>query len=238
VLPATYARRRRRRLCAWRTPPRRPFERPRQRVRDAITLHVADARAAGVLAALAVGNQAAIDRSDWDLFHATGIAHLVSISGLHVTMFAWSAGALVGWLWRRSERALLLLPAPTAARWGGVTCAALYALLAGWGVPAQRTVRMLVRAALLASLGMWWPWPLLLLAATLVVTLLDPWALPQPGFWLSFAAVGLLLASAPLQRGDLVAADRRQAFMHTVRRGLRTQVVARLGLAPLTLVFF
>jgi len=215
-----------------------PIERLRQRVRDAITLRVADARAVGALAALAVGDQAAIDRSDWELFRATGIAHLVSISGLHVTMFAWIAGALVGWLWRRSERALLVLPANTAARWGGVACAALYALLAGWGVPAQRTVWMLASAAWLASLGMRWPWPLLLLAAALVVTLLDPWALLQPGFWLSFAAVGLLLASAPVQHDAVAAADHRQAFMRTVRHGLRTQVVATLGLAPLTLVFF
>ena len=215
-----------------------PIERLRQRVRDAILLRVADARAAGVLAALAVGDQAAIDRSDWELFRATGIAHLVSISGLHVTMFAWLAGALIGWLWRRSARAMLWLPAPTAARWGGVVCAALYALLAGWGVPAQRTVWMLATAALLASLGVRWPWPLVLLAVALVVTAIDPWALLQPGFWLSFAAVGLLMASAPAQQAAPSTLSRRQAFTQTLRHGLRTQVVATLGLAPLTLVFF
>ena len=215
-----------------------PIERLRQRVRDAIVLRVADARAAGVLAALAVGDQAAIDRSDWELFRATGIAHLVSISGLHVTMFAWLAGALIGWLWRRSARAMLWLPASTAARWGGVVCAALYALLAGWGVPAQRTVWMLATAALLASLGVRWPWPLVLLAVALVVTAIDPWALLQPGFWLSFAAVGLLMASAPVPRAAPSTLSRREAIAQTLRHGLHTQVVATLGLAPLTLVFF
>ncbi len=63
-----------------------PVSRARQRVRDAIALSVPDARAAGVLAALAVGDQASIDRSDWDLFRATGVAHLVSISGVYVTL--------------------------------------------------------------------------------------------------------------------------------------------------------
>ncbi len=213
-------------------------ERLRQQVRDAIALRVADPRAAGVLAALAVGDQGAIERSDWELFRATGIAHLVSISGLHVTMFAWLAGALVGALWRRSERAMLRVPAGTAARWGGVACAALYALLAGWGVPAQRTVWMLATAALLASLGVRWPWPLVLLAAALVVTVIDPWALLQPGFWLSFAAVGLLLASVPAQQGVAAPAGRRGAVVQALRHGLHTQVVATLGLAPLTLVFF
>ena len=58
------------------------------------TRSVADRRAAGVLAALAVGDQGAIERDDWDLFRNTGVAHLMSISGLHVTMFAWLAGLL------------------------------------------------------------------------------------------------------------------------------------------------
>ena len=100
-----------------------PVERLRQRVRDAIYASVPDRRAAGVLAALAVGDQGAIERDDWDLFRNTGVAHLMSISGLHVTMFAWLAGLGVAALWRRSARATLWLPAPHAARWGGLVCA-------------------------------------------------------------------------------------------------------------------
>ena len=211
-----------------------PIERLRQQVRDAINACVPDARAAGVLAALAVGDQAAIERADWDVFRSTGIAHLVSISGLHVTMFAWLAGAVISRLWRLSARALLWLPAATAARWGGLLAATMYALLAGWGVPAQRTVWMLAGAALLVQLGLRWPWPLVLLAVAAVVTAIDPWALLQPGFWLSFAAVGLLMAASPVDD----ATPRGHALWRALRSGLRTQVVATLGLAPLTLVFF
>jgi competence protein ComEC len=178
-----------------------PVERARQRVRDAIEAQVPDAHAAGVLAALAVGDQAAIDRADWALFRATGTAHLMAISGLHITMFAWLAAAAMGALWRRAGTLPLWWPAPQTARWGGVALAAAYALLAGWGVPAQRTVWMLACAALLRALGLRWPWPLLLGAAAVVVSALDPWALLQAGFWLSFAAVGLLMASEPAQRG-------------------------------------
>jgi competence protein ComEC len=104
-----------------------PVERLRQRVRDAIFAAVPDPRAAGVLAALAVGDQAAIEREDWDLYRNTGIAHLVSISGLHITMFAWLAGQLIAALWRRGRSTALALPAPLAARWGGLLCAAAYA---------------------------------------------------------------------------------------------------------------
>jgi competence protein ComEC len=175
-----------------------PVERLRQRIRDAIVQRVDNPDAAGVLAALAIGDQAAIDREGWDLFRITGVAHLMSISGLHVTMFAWLAGALLGRLWRLHPRLPLWLPAPTAARWGGFIAAAGYALLAGWGVPAQRTVWMIGTVVLLRAAGLRWPLHAVLLAAALVVAACDPWALLQPGFWLSFVAVALLVASEPV----------------------------------------
>ncbi len=223
-----------------------PVERLRQRVRDAIEAQVSDRRAAGVLAALAVGDQGAIEREDWELFRSTGIAHLVSISGLHVTMFAWLAGLAIGALWRRSAPAMLWLPAPQAARWGGFLAAAAYALFSGWGVPSQRTVWMLAAVTLLQSLGLRWPWLLVLLAAAVVVTALDPWALLQAGFWLSFVAVGLLMASAPLVSATAGAVATTSAFWQrwalrawaAVRAGVATQWRVTLGLAPLSLVFF
>lgn len=216
-----------------------PVERARQRLRDAIDLHVADPRAAGVLAALAIGDQAAIERADWDLFRTTGVAHLMSISGLHITMFAWLAGGLAGVLWRLSPRLLRACPAPRAAAWAGLALAAGYALLAGWGVPAQRTVWMIGVVVVLRSLGLRWPVPTVLLAAAWVVTAWDPWALLQPGFWLSFVAVGLLVASEPAASvrvpPPVGPAARWQAHL---RGGLRTQLVASVGLAPLSMVFF
>ncbi len=227
-----------------------PIERMRQAVRDAIQARVPDARAAGVLAALSIGDQGAIERGDWEIFRQTGIAHLVSISGLHVTMLAWLAGIVISWLWRRSHRAMHWLPAPLAARWGGLIAALFYALLSGFGVPAQRTVWMLAVVTLLNTKSVRWPWPLVLLAAAVVVTLLDPWALLQPGFWLSFAAVGLLMASSAVATSG--GFDPQQVItdtppeppkpitrlISTVRQGLKTQWIATLGLTPLTLVFF
>lgn len=177
-----------------------PLERLRQHWRDAILLRVADPAAAGVLAALAVGDQAAIDGEGWELFRTTGVAHLMSISGLHVTMWAWLAAGAVGWAWRRSPRLMLKVPAQTAALVGGLVLAAAYAAVAGWGVPAQRTVLMLAVVVVLRLWGRRWPGPLVLLASAVVVTLADPWAVGQPGFWLSFFAVGLLMVSDPVSR--------------------------------------
>ncbi|CAM5795934.1 DNA internalization-related competence protein ComEC/Rec2 [Rhizobacter fulvus] len=220
-----------------------PVERLRQRVRDAIEASVPDRRAAGVLAALAVGDQGAIEREDWDLYRNTGIAHLVSISGLHITMFAWLAGGLIARLWSRSRRAALWCPAPLAAAWGGLACAGAYAVFSGWGVPSQRTICMLAVVTLARSAGVRWPWGLVLLAAAVAVTAFDPWALLQAGFWLSFGAVGLLMASAPGQATRVVEPVSGwrgwPARVWTAwRADLRTQLVATIGLTPLSLVFF
>ena len=172
-----------------------PVEVARQRVRDAIFERVPDRKLAGVIAALVVGDQNAIERADWDVFRATGVAHLMSISGLHVTMFAWVAALLVGWLWRRSERLCLAYPAQSAGLLGGVLLACAYAVFSGWGVPAQRTILMLTTVGLLRLSGKRWPQPVTWMLACAVVVALDPWALMQAGFWLSFIAVGVLFAT-------------------------------------------
>ncbi|MDO9357404.1 MAG: DNA internalization-related competence protein ComEC/Rec2 [Polaromonas sp.] len=182
---------------------RHPVERARQSMRDAVYARLTDRQLAGVVAALLVGDQNAIERADWDVFRATGVAHLMSISGLHITMFAWLAAQCIGWGWRRSARwtpaLCLAVPAMSAAAWGGLALAAAYAVFSGWGVPAQRTVWMLAAIVLLRQSGKRWPWPQVWLLAMAVVVALDPWALLQPGFWLSFVAVGVLFAAGPSQ---------------------------------------
>ena len=219
-----------------------PIESARQALRDAIYRQVGDAQRAGIISALAIGDQAAIDRTHWDLFQVTGVAHLMSISGLHVTLFAWLAMVVIRIAWSGMARwgwpVSLWIPAPAASRWGGLMLAWSYALLAGWGVPAQRTVFMLAVMVLLRSLCCRWPALLMLTWAGVVVALLDPWALLQPGFWLSFVAVGLLMLSgdaAPAASGARQGVHRAAAALWS---GLRVQCVASVGLAPLSMVFF
>jgi competence protein ComEC len=212
-------------------------DRLRWAVREALVQRLGRSAQAGVLAALTVGDQAAIDREDWAVFRLTGVAHLVAISGMHVTMFAWLAAAVLGAVWRRLGRAALWLPAPTVARWGGVLAAAAYALLAGWGVPAQRTVWMLWVVAVLHSRARRWPWPLVLGAAACAVAALDPWSLLQPGFWLSFVAVAVLMAGGdtPSAAGPVSLSRRAVAWL---LQALRTQGWVTLALTPLSLLFF
>ncbi len=215
----------------------------RQSVSERIDERVGDSRAAGVLAALVVGDQSAIDREDWALFRTTGVAHLMSISGLHVTMFAWLATALLGWGWRRLApvypKALLTVPVPVVAGVGGVLLACAYALFSGWGVPAQRTVLMLAVVVGLRLGVRHWPWPVVWLLAMAAVLLIDPWALMQPGFWLSFVAVGILFATDPgrLSRASAGGAPLQRAARSVVAL-VREQGVVTLALAPLTLLLF
>lgn len=220
-----------------------PVERARQSVRDAIVERLARggqqdgdparARIAGVVAALVTGDQRAIDRADWDIFRATGVAHLMSISGLHITLFAWLAALAVRALWRRSPRLCLAVPAPTAAAVAGVALAAAYALFSGWGVPAQRTVIMLAVTALLQLSGRRWPWPQVWLLACAAVVVADPWALAQAGFWLSFVAVGILFATNSVADGPDKSTARGQFYAL-----VREQWVVTLALTPLSLLLF
>lgn len=232
----------------------------RQTVRDAIYARVANRQQAGLIAALVVGDQAAIERADWDVFRATGVAHLVSISGLHITMLAWGAGVVVGWLWRRSGRLCRTLSAPYAALLLGVLVAVAYSAFAGWGVPAQRTCLMLATVAVLQLSGARWPWPLVWMLACAMVVASDPWALLQAGFWLSFVAVGILFATdsgADQQESAWAPAglDAKTAQQpagnalarllamwrcatHGLRANWREQWVITVALAPLTLLLF
>ncbi len=210
-----------------------PVEQARQSVRDLIFERVAQRQSAGLIAALVVGDQNAIERADWDVFRATGVAHLMSISGLHVTMFAWLAALLVSALWRRSSRLCLMLPAPTAALVGGVILAFSYAYFSGWGVPSQRTVLMLATVAALRCTGRHWPWPHVWLLACVAVLLADPWALLQAGFWLSFVAVGVLFATGPGL--DPVTTRGARARLKAM---VAEQWIITLTLAPLTLLLF
>ncbi len=210
------------------------IERARAELRERLQPKLAGKRYGGVLLALILGDQRAIGDADWTLFNRTGIGHLVSISGLHITMIASLAGLTVGALWRRSPALLARAAAQTAAVMAGITAAFLYALLAGWGVPAQRTVVML------ATVGVAWlfgsrigPATSLALAAVLVC-LIDPWAVLTAGFWLSFGAVAAIVW---VVQGRVQGAPSSglRALLHAAAR---VQIAVTLALIPATVVVF
>ncbi len=204
------------------------IESMRENVRDSFQKTLGDAPYAGVLTALAIGDQASIPASQWQVFTRTGVNHLMSISGLHITMLAGLVFALTYWLWRRSVWLTHRLPARKAAILAGLLVAFGYALLAGYGVPAQRTVYMLATIAAALWLSRTVAPSQLLCAALLVVLLLDPWAVLSPGFWLSFGAVALIF---------YITAHRLHRSHWLMEYG-RVQWAMSIGLIPPLLALF
>lgn len=165
----------------------------RDDIRDRLRAGLADRAYAGIVIALAVGDQNAIPADQWMLFRQTGVTHLMSISGLHVTLLAGLVFAFVNVVWRRLPALALRLPTRRAATLAGLLTALAYVALAGFGLPAQRTLYMLTTVAV----GLWLgrldsPSRVLAVAAGVVVAI-DPWAALAPGFWLSFGAVAVLM---------------------------------------------
>jgi competence protein ComEC len=165
----------------------------RARVREIFRQQLGDAPYGGILTALAIGDQESVTSAQWALFNRTGTTHLMSISGLHVTLFALLLMALTRWLWRCFPRLCRWLPAPRARLCVGAAGALAYALFAGFGVPARRTALMVCLAALVLMLGRKIGAGRLLLLTLAGVTLADPFAPLAPGFWLSFGAVAALI---------------------------------------------
>lgn len=173
------------------------LDRLRTRLRERIDSVLDDAPHRGIVVALAVGAQNAVSEEDWRVMRATGTSHLVAISGLHIGFVAGLAGLLCGFVWKRVRLrgvpAPLLAAAPKAAMLGAAACAAFYAALAGFNVPAQRALWMLLIAACALFSGRRPASSLVLLWALACVLTADPWAVTSPGFWLSFGAVGAIL---------------------------------------------
>jgi len=227
----------------------------RYALRERIEEALAGSAYAGVIVALVVGDQRAIDSGDWEIFGRTGIGHLVSISGLHVTMLAGLAAwlTLVGVRYRARVTGRLPwhVPAHRLAALAGVSVALLYCLLAGMGVPAQRTLYMLAIIAFALWSGRIGMPARVLTLALLVVVVIDPWAVLAPGFWLSFSAVGLIFyvtggrIEPPVNQALQGQRPRGQrtragwyAFVRMLREAARIQWAITLGLIPLGLWLF
>jgi competence protein ComEC len=180
------------------------FSRSVQSLRDGIG-HRIDAVLAGDTAAIAkamvVGDQSAISDQIRDVMAAAGLAHIYSISGLHLSIVAGG----IYWLLRLVLASVPLLvgwPVKKIAAMGGITAAFLYLLLAGGldNVPAFRSTIMLalIFGAVLAgrqALTM-----RNVAIAAIVIILVDPASVFRPSFQLSFAAVVGLIGIFELPR--------------------------------------
>ena len=204
------------------------IDRMRARVRDRILAALPEAPYAGLLAALAMGDQGAISLAHWEIFRRTGLAHLVSISGLHIALVGTLFGGALGLAWRRIPLLCLHLPAQKAAALGGFAGGTVYALLAGMSIPVMRAWLMLTVVVLVMLSARTIPASRALALVLVMVLAHDPWALATAGFWLSFGAVAVILLA--------IAGRLRPAAGW--RAGLRVQMAITVALTPPLLALF
>ena len=210
---------------------RRPaylVEHVRELIQQRISLALTGKPYNGVIQALVMGDDSQISVNDWQLFLRTGTSHLMSISGLHITMLSGLIFTLTGFVWRRIPALVTRLPARKAATLAGMLAAVVYALIAGFAVPTQRTLYMLMVFALALWAGRQLVIAQVLALALFVVVLLDPWAVISAGFWLSFGAVAMLS----------FALGARIAHTHWFKASLQTQWAVTIGMVPLLLIMF
>lgn len=217
----------------------------RHQLRYAMLPYVQSLRWGGVVLALSIGDQASISPADWQVFNRTGLTHLVSISGSHVTLLAAMSALFFSWLWRRlvfADRAVTeFVPAAIAAGCLALIIAGLYSLTAGWEVPARRTFIMFA-----VTVGtLLWRLPLsitqIIAAAVVVVLVFDPWAILASGFWLSFGAVLVLVACAQWSGDRIWRGGQRgfQRFWQQWRLAAIWQLIITVALLPpLAFLFF
>lgn len=181
----------------------------------------------GYVRALAIGDTRMLSDRDWEALRATGLTHLVAISGFHVGMVGSFFALVASGIWWLLPGLGRWLPRPQAAAVLALIGATFYAAVAGWELPTVRTVLMItvVVATRLARRNLRIADSLAY--AAIAVVLVDPMSVLSAGFWLSFAGVAWLVWCLP---------DARELPMW--RGLLASQWVASLGLLPLTVVLF
>lgn len=184
----------------------------------------------GMMQALLTGTRSAVATEVWQLLRSTGTSHLIAISGLHIGMLALWAYWLI--------KAVCALPLLAGRQWrvplgsndlallGSVCAAGMYSLLAGFALSTQRAVLMLLLVVLMRIWRRHTGTLLPVSIALVLLLLLDPLALLNPGFWLSFAAVGVLLTVGRSLRGS------------ALRQSLLIHGVMAVAMFPLTILFF
>ena len=213
----------------------------REAIRNRFGTILGNAPYRGVLTALAIGDQSSIPEAQWQVYRRTGIIHLMSISGLHITMLSGMGYALVCWLWKRSEKLTLWLPAKKAGAIAALLVATGYAMLAGFGAPAQRTVYMVAATACALWMNRNFSLAQILSIALIGVLIPDPFAVLFSGFWLSFGAVALILYVTSHRLWEPQQPNPRMETLPAFRflRGYAAvQWAVTIGLIPLLLALF
>ncbi len=219
------------------------IERLRFALRKSMSRVLQNRRYGSVLIALVMGDQNGISDEDWKVFNLTGITHLVSISGSHITMLAALGSLGVFRIWRRLRWQGKYIadhrPGQVVAAAVGLVIATCYSLLAGWGIPAQRTLTMLAVLFAAVVLRIQLKATTLLSISAFCILLLDPWAVLSVGFVLSFAAIACLMLWGSREAKAIARpAGRSGKLMHKLWLAAQMQLFMSVALLPLLIGIF
>ncbi len=198
--------------------------------------------AGGIAAALATGDQAGISEEDAEALRRSGLAHLLSVSGLHLTAVVGAVMLLTLKLLALSPTLALRFRLVLIAAAAGAIAGVAYTLLTGAEVP---TVRACI-ASLLILLGIALGREALTLrlvaVGALIVLLFWPESLPGPSFQLSFAAIVAIVALHEHPRVKALLARRDEGMPQKIVRGLLalilTGLAVEVALTPIALFHF
>jgi len=206
----------------------------RARLERRIGEAIADPSGAALVTALTIGERHAFSDAHWSGLRRTGTSHLVAISGLHVGLVSALVFFLVRRLWLHLPAAAAVFDIEVAAAMSFMS-AAVYAALAGFSLPTQRALIMLMIALLGLSLRRSIPMPAGMSVALLFVILWDPFAAVSASFWLSFMAVALLWQLGEVR---VVNAGTSPRLRRAIGRLVGVQWGLSVGLMPFVVMFF
>lgn len=222
-----------------------PGEAPGADLRASLSAHIQsrlEGSAGGIASALATGDQGAISEEDSEAMRRSGLAHLLSVSGLHVTAVTAAAMLLVMRLLALSPWLALRWRLPLVAAGAGAAAAIGYTLLTGAEVPTIRSCAAALLVLLALSMGREAITLRLVAAGAFFVLLMWPEALAGPSFQLSFAAVTAIIALHENRtvRGWFERREegRGRRFARSVASLLLTGVAVELALMPIGLFHF
>lgn len=214
-------------------------------LRERLTAHVqsqVEGSAGGIAAALVTGDRGAISEADAEALRRSGLAHLLSVSGLHVTAVVGATMLLVLRLLALSPTLALRWPLPVVAAGAAGVAAVGYTLLTGAEVPTVRSciAALMVLAAMM--LGREAITLRLVAFGALVVLLLWPEALMGPSFQMSFAAVTAIVALYESKRVRGWFERHEEGWAPRLGRWaaslLLTGLVVEIALTPIALFHF
>jgi len=185
-----------------------------------------------IILALLIGDKSELSDYQWQIFRKTGTSHLIAISGLHIGLIAGLIFFMTRWLWGFYKNGVEIIPSPKIAAVFAIISAIIYSAMAGFSLPTQRALIMLcvIMISILIDVRAQ-SWNTLAIALFLVL-ILSPFAVMNPGFWLSYFAVGIIMYFSKTTHVE------KNKLTSTLYNWSLIQLVIGIGLLPFVLLYF